>query len=441
MRGLETVPDDVMWEEGMLLAPQHFQQASIRGEELLHYHVRAAAPWHWGVRELDIDLTNLPAGLFRVTRLEAVMPDGLPVRRGRGEEAALELQLGPFAEQARPGAPLTVWLALPARRSPGEPFAGSLPRYEPSGEEEVVDELTGVAHPVRRLRPRLQLKAGPVPSDAFVAFPLARVVFSDEEFHLADYEPPRLAAAPGRFPHNECAALAERVRNKAGALAERGDDLERTDAEVRALAAGLPQLEAVLDAGECHPFQLYLAACALAGHLAGAAPRLVPPPFRAYEHNELRATFAPVLAFADSVLSRVSETLVPRRFTLNERGEFELRDVEEEWLREGVLVVGVTAPAGAPEGEVLDWMVKEALIGSAAQMPSIQGRRFKGAEREPIRDPRGVGLNPGRREVLFRVKVDRALIAPKEPLVIANPGDPAGSRRPREVVLYTRKAS
>ncbi len=31
------VPADVLWHEGMLLSPQHFQQSALRFERLLHY--------------------------------------------------------------------------------------------------------------------------------------------------------------------------------------------------------------------------------------------------------------------------------------------------------------------------------------------------------------------------------------------------------------------
>lgn len=438
MNGLQTVLDEVMWEEGMLLAPQHFQQAAIRGEELLHYHIRAAAPWHWGVREVAIDPIHLPSGLFRVTRLEAVMPDGLPLLRTGAEADALELDLTEHAEDARPG-PLTVWLTVPARRAPGEPFAGNLPRYDFVDGRPIPDEYTGEgAVAVRRLRPRATLRAGTLPSSAYVAFPLARVVLADEKFVLADYEPPRMAASPGRFPHRECAEVARRVRRKAGVLAARGDDARRTDDEVRILGAGLPQLEAVLATGAAHPFALYLALCTLAGHLAGVAPRGVPPAFPAYDHDDLRATFAPVLAFCGAMLERVSETHVAIPFRPGAAGELELV-LRPEWTAPGELVVGVTAPGGGTEAEAAEWL-EECRIGSAGRMEAIRDRRVPGAARERVRDTSRVGFVPGRGEVLFRLAADPEWVAAGEPLVITNPRDPAGRRRPRAVVLYTRNA-
>jgi len=152
------VPDAVQWHEGMLLAPQHFQLAATRSEELLHYHVRSASPFHWGIRRLRLDTVLLTGGTLRVTELEAVMPDGLLVVHGPGRETPLEADLTLYAEEARRG-PLTVHLAVPARRREDEPFAGSLARHESYEGREVADENTGEgAVPVPRLRPRAPVR-------------------------------------------------------------------------------------------------------------------------------------------------------------------------------------------------------------------------------------------------------------------------------------------
>src|SRR5262249_28543467 len=47
------LPAAIQWYEGMLLAPQHFQQSSLRQEALLAYHLAALSPYHWGVSRLD----------------------------------------------------------------------------------------------------------------------------------------------------------------------------------------------------------------------------------------------------------------------------------------------------------------------------------------------------------------------------------------------------
>ncbi|HEX8245331.1 MAG TPA: type VI secretion system baseplate subunit TssK [Longimicrobium sp.] len=434
MTRFDQIPDEVMWEEGMLLAPQHFQQFAIRGEELLHYHIRAAQPFHWGVRRLRADV--LPGGTFRVTELEAVMPDGLPVRHSGTETRPLEIDVRRLADELRPR-PVTVWLCVPVRRPPEEPFEGSLRRYDPLEPVEVVDENSGQgAHPVRRLRPRLSLMAGAEPTGAYVSFPLARVTVVDDKLAPTDYEPPRLGIAPGTYPHDDCRELARRVRRKAEVLSRRGDDSERTEAQVRALSGGLPQLEAALEAPPgLPPFQLYSALCAMAGSLAGTTRRSVPGPFAAYDHEEPRATFAPVLAFCEQALERVSESHVGIPFTAEGEG-FSLV-LKDAWLAAGPLVVGVLAQGGGTEGDAAEWLT-ESRIASASRMDSLRDRRILGPAREMVRDTTRLGFVPERGEVLFRIEADPDAIAAGEALVVANPRDPSGRRRPRAMVLYTR---
>ena len=79
------LPGAIQWHEGMLLAPQHFQQLSIRHEELLHYHLMMISPFHWGIRRLKIDQVLLIEGTLRVQELEAIMPDGLDQKLSRAQ--------------------------------------------------------------------------------------------------------------------------------------------------------------------------------------------------------------------------------------------------------------------------------------------------------------------------------------------------------------------
>ena len=48
------IPDAVLWHEGMLLGPQHFQLASRRTEQLVAYLAAATLPYRWGLRRLSL---------------------------------------------------------------------------------------------------------------------------------------------------------------------------------------------------------------------------------------------------------------------------------------------------------------------------------------------------------------------------------------------------
>ena len=92
------LPDAIQWHEGMLLAPQHFQQSAQRQEGLLSYHASAQTPFYWGIRQLEIDTDKLVAGIFWVRRLEAVLPDGLLVTHFDDDPDEISLDLNPHAD-------------------------------------------------------------------------------------------------------------------------------------------------------------------------------------------------------------------------------------------------------------------------------------------------------------------------------------------------------
>src|SRR5690348_14008305 len=160
MSDLRAIPEAVQWHEGMLLSPQHFQQATLRSDLLLHFHLAQAMPYRWGLLGLQIDPARLAMGTLRVLSLQAILPDGLAVSYPEADQAPLELNLLPMAEQLR-DAPAKVYLAVPARRADIMSNAGDAPRFRSVEGEPVVDENTG-DNPMRlpRLRPNLMLLAG-----------------------------------------------------------------------------------------------------------------------------------------------------------------------------------------------------------------------------------------------------------------------------------------
>ena len=154
MAPVDDLPAAIQWHEGMLLAPQHFQQASARHDAHLHYHARRIAPFHWGVRRMEIEDKLLPDGIFRVEELEAVLPDGLVVRHGSGAEADLEVEV---ASHVAPQQVATVYLAVPARRPGASPVLGELARFDSVEGELVTDENTGEGElRIPRLVPRVR---------------------------------------------------------------------------------------------------------------------------------------------------------------------------------------------------------------------------------------------------------------------------------------------
>ena len=335
----QQIPDAIQWHEGMLLAPQHFQQSALRTETLLNYQMHLAAPFHWGIRQLDIEEIALAGGTFRLEQLEAVMPDGLLVYHTASTGQDLSIALDPDALRTTP---LLIHLAVAASPTGGAGGQGELARYLSCEGPAIVDDNTGAGElSIPRLRPRLHLFVGETPPAKYVSFPLAQVSYSDGTFIVTDYIPPRLAVTPGSPLARRGEQIAAHLREKAHFLAERArspaaleDRSLSAEGERRigVLTRGLPGFEAVLFSGAAHPFALYVALCALAGQVAGIGRTTLPPVFKPYNHNDLSATFEPVFTFIDEMLAQVHEAYSVLDFKAAE-GMFSLR-----------LPAGITAP-------------------------------------------------------------------------------------------------
>jgi type VI secretion system protein ImpJ len=443
MKDGRAVPDRVQWHEGMLLAPQHFQQADVRSEALLHYHLQASLPFAWGVQRLRFDPSLLAKGVLRVIELEAVLPDGLLVTDPADAEEELSVDLS--ADVAgRPQGVLKVHLAVPAIRKAHAPAAGTLSRLRSVEGNVVEDENTGEGSiEIPRLRPRLTLFVGETAPEKYSSFPIAVVEFQEETFSLGTFVPPSFSIAPRSPLGDQASRITARLRENAAFLSEkilaastRGETDARSDEmqqRLERLVAPLGLLEALLPHAP-HPWTLYLALCQAAGQVASLQPGTVPPNFPRYDHNDPFASFEPVFAFLNRVLDGVRQSYRVVPFAL-ESGVYQVFLAPEAVIGRGTLLVGVSGGKQLTEPEVDDWM-RESRIGAASVIASLRQRRIRGAPREATERDDELGVYPGRGTSLFRIRIDPEFIRAGEPLEISHPSASAPSEQPSQLVLY-----
>lgn len=431
MKSTKDIPDAIQWHEGLLLAPQHFQQLALRQEQLLAYHVLAGLPFCWGVRELVFDPGMLAAGTLRVLRLEAVMPDGLLVSHapGSGDEVALELKLAPFADLLEAGE-LRVYLAVAIGADRFNSLAGALVSDEHADTEAIE---------IPRLRPKLQLLGGDTPSSRYVSFPLAAIKRENGVFKFGDFVPPLLSMSTESPLWLACSGLAARMREKSTFLAkqtsvpssgieDRLQFLELRD-QLRSIVVLLPYFEAVLGTESIPPYPLYVALSSLFGPLSLLRPGSVPPATVPYRHLDLRSTFDSLIAQVGAMLDAVSQTYREIKFKL-ENGVFS-QTIDPQWMGER-LVVGVR---GQSDREIIAWM-EGALIGSDSLLGALREKRILGASRSRIERADELGLASVAGMTLFSVRADPSFVLPGVALMIANRSENAAAQRPAEIILY-----
>lgn len=442
MSELNDIPEPVLWHEGMLLAPHHFQQAWRRGEALLGYGLAQTGLFPWGVRRLSIDRAMLAAGTVRILAVEGILPDGLAVLHPRDDEPYLELDLAPLKAQLAQ-APVAVHLTVPADNPRPEP--GEAKRWRSVEGGAVADANTGDNQmSVPRLRPALALAVTESPTTPparrFVSMPIARVGFRDDAFSLEPYAPPRLDFPASGELSGLTRSVVQRLREKASAIADRiqggGGDLPSGNMAdtLRSMVAPLPRLEALLQVERLHPFHVYMGLCDLMGSLCWLGGQPVPPTPPPYQHDDPLPAFAIISEYVLKVMERVREGYRTLRFKRQGDDHFTL--AIEPGTLPATLVVGARVPQGVAPGEIAEWLTK-ALIGSQPMMRAIGERRIRGATRQRIESADELGLTPPAGMVLFRVTADANFVVAGQVLEITGSGS---GQAPSEVLMFVAQS-
>lgn len=71
-----TMKNKVIWQEGLFVKPQHFQQLQRYNDYVVHNRLSAISNLNWGFTELDIDETQLKHGKISINKATGSMPDG-----------------------------------------------------------------------------------------------------------------------------------------------------------------------------------------------------------------------------------------------------------------------------------------------------------------------------------------------------------------------------
>jgi type VI secretion system protein ImpJ len=350
----------VVWGEGLFLQPQHLQQQERYLERLIRTSTSGLTPFAYGFTQVEIDTDLLTIGKFAVRSAVGILPDGTPFNIPLDTDHPLPLELPEAAANN------IVYLMLPARQpgaletAPPE-HSETVARFSVA-EHEAIDTNMGYQStatvPVGKLRLRFGTEGEC--GGGFVSLGLARIVEvrADRSVILDDgYIPPLLACgASGVLAgftahlhgllHQRAEELAGRVSETAvRGAAEIGDYLwlqvcNRYEPVIAHLAA---------TTGQTHPEALYRALIGLAGELATFTDiRKRPPTFPPYRHDDLQATFRPVIAALRQALSAdLQRSAVP--IPLQER-KFGVRVgpiMDRNLVTEGTWVLAVKAQVPA----------------------------------------------------------------------------------------------
>ena len=380
----------VIWQEGMFLRVQHFQQQDRWTEGLLRAVARPLRPYPWGLTACELDESLLRIGRFALTAAAGLFEDGTPFAIPAETEHPPPLELGEAA-----GGRL-VYLALPVLQAggvevavPGQEGRYAVQDFDAANTQSAVREPGQLA--VGRLRLRYLLEGEDRAGYHCIGLARVREVTSDRRVELdPHWIPPSLSclAAPvlKAFVTELFGMLGQRGEELAGRLSQPGT---RGAAEVQdvLLLQAVNRWQGLLahwaDAPLLYPETLYAALVEMAGELSTFTDRRRPRDYPAYRHEELQLSFAPVIADLRQALSLVQpRSAVP--IPLQERG-YGIRVgliADRSLLRGSVFVL--TAQAAMPDETLRRLLPRHLRIGAVENIHTLVNTQLPGIEVRPL---------------------------------------------------------
>lgn len=212
----------VLWGEGLLLRPQHFQRQDAYHEHCLYKGIKAVHPYAWGVERLEIDREALASGMLRILSLALRFQDGELVDAPGTDELPAAVDLGQLPQSVQA---VTYHVALPDLKpfnanfvQPGQ--AAGAARFVQANQD--TPDLYTQAAPVQLayLKRALRLVSEFEPRDAYVHFPLLRV----RRAATGGFEPdpelvaPALSVGAAPILFQQLRRLLDALQAKVGAL-------------------------------------------------------------------------------------------------------------------------------------------------------------------------------------------------------------------------------
>jgi type VI secretion system protein ImpJ len=385
----------VVWQEGLFLQPQHFQQQDRYMESLVAGVATTVAPYAWGVRELMLDDELLKLGKIAVKSCVGMTPDGVGFRIPQVDDHPPALNVPETVKNT------VVYLAIPIRRKgtvevdmTGAPQSAS--RFKPD-EMEVMDSMgrdrRAIQMDIGKLRLQFALDVDDLADQLVI--PIARIieVRADKEIVIDRSFIPTCTDARAALPlHGFLRELEGLLSHRADALAGRLGQTGNAKgvAEISdfllliSINKALPQIRHLLTIENAHPVALYQLLVGLAGELATfMTPEKLATEFPIYRHDDLSNVFAPIFRELRQHLSAVLEQsavaipIEPRKYGIS------VAMVADKTLLTTANFI-LAAKASVPPESVRRHFPTQAKIGPVEDIRQLVNSALPGVELRPL---------------------------------------------------------
>lgn len=384
----------VVWSEGMFLNPQHFQQQERYFERLVEGKCSAYGAYGWGLHEFEVDQQLLTLGKVSIMKAKGVFPDGTPFSFPDIDEPPPVFKVPENTHNS------IVYLCVPVKR-PGavdvlaDEDSQGLARYC-SYEQETrdVSSETGddISMQVGKLRIRLMLESDDLSGYACVG--LIRIAESRDDKnvllddnYIATCLDCKKAAKLSGYLTELIGLLHHRGEAIAGRLADtnRGGTAEIADYMMLQLINRLePMANHLLNMNGLHPVELFAESVQMVGELSTfVSKNKRTPTFPHYLHDDLQATFTPVISELRNCLSMVYEqTAIPLNLVEKKYG-IRVAEIADRSIIGSAMFV-LSARADVPEDALRAHLPAQIKIGPVERIRQLVNAAMPGIALKPI---------------------------------------------------------
>ncbi|WP_038211088.1 type VI secretion system baseplate subunit TssK [Vibrio orientalis] len=308
----------VIWNEGLFIKPQHFQQQQRYSEYFMDERLSTVSRYLYGISEFAFNPEYLSFGRIAIERAVGVMPDGSVFRIPQEDvhPDALEIEDASLANQL-------VYLAVPLRseslREINWPDAQGTGRYE-SRRLEVRDvhTLQGDMTTIDVSPIRIQLMLEKEDRSAYASMAVGRILEKRPDGSVVmdpDFIPCHVNVAANSSLHRFINEISGLMRERAKNIAQRiGSPTQGGVADVsdfmllQALNRLQPQIHHLAELRSLHPERLFESLSSMVGELATFTDESrLPPSLASYNHDMPTESFWPLIRNLRQALSVVLE--------------------------------------------------------------------------------------------------------------------------------------
>ncbi|MEZ5343917.1 MAG: type VI secretion system baseplate subunit TssK [Pyrinomonadaceae bacterium] len=393
----------IVWNEGMLLTPHHFQQWDNYYEELVNSRSRAIRSYDYGVLDLQINREAISNGEFQITNCHAVLPDGLMINVPDAEGVP---DLRPIADHFHPEQEkLGVHLAIPAKKIGEANFQanGAKPNNNLRFLQEgalVKDETSGTnEQPIAYAKSNLRIIFDDELRDGFTSIKIAELERTPTgQLKISeDYVPPILKTSASTWVVNMQRQLVEILIAKSSSLGEQRRQknaslADFTTSEVavfwllQTINSAIPTMSHFFRSPLLHPEALYLEMAEVIGKLLTFSLKDHPKDIVKYDHDDLYFTFSNLSAQLRDLL----ETVIPSRcvpIPLEKTREtlYVGRIEDERLFKDAGFYLAVRAKM--PESKLIEGVPRVVKVGSRDVIDTIIGSALPGVVLSHVNPP------------------------------------------------------